>query len=118
MQCNAPVVPVAQFGTSAVQPIGAMWPKFFRPVEVKVGAPMRWERAVTGRRELRQFTDEIMVAIAALSGQEMVPEYAQRDKGRLSAPGSEAEPAPARRAGSPGVTAPTPGGNSGFIWAR
>jgi 1-acyl-sn-glycerol-3-phosphate acyltransferase len=94
MQCDAPVVPVAQFGTSAVQPIGAMWPKFFRPVEVRFGEPLRWERRGDGSSELRQFTDEIMTAIAALSDQEMVPQYARRDKGLLSAPGSEAEPLP------------------------
>jgi 1-acyl-sn-glycerol-3-phosphate acyltransferase len=94
IQCDAPVVPVAQSGTSEVQPIGAMWPKIFRRVEVKLGAPLRWERADDGSSELRQFTDEIMVGIAALSGQEMVPNYAQRDKGFLSAPGSEAEPLP------------------------
>ena len=35
-----------------------------------------------------------MEAIAALSGQERVDRYASRDKGRLSAPGSEAEPSP------------------------
>ena len=94
MQCNAPVVPVALSGTSAVQPIGSMWPRFFARVGVRLGAPMRWERSGDGSTELRQFTDEMMVAIAALSGQEMVPDYARRDHGRLSAPGSEAEPLP------------------------
>jgi 1-acyl-sn-glycerol-3-phosphate acyltransferase len=94
MHCRAPVVPVAQFGTSAVQPIGAMWPKFFRRVEVRLGAPLRWDRPDEASSELRQFTDEIMAAIAALSGQEMVADYARRDKGLLSAPGSEAESLP------------------------
>jgi hypothetical protein len=35
-----------------------------------------------------------MEAIAALSGQEYVDSYAKRDRGRLAAPGSEAEPLP------------------------
>lgn len=94
MQCDAPVVPVAQFGTSAVQPIGRMWPKLFHRVEVKMGPPLRWEGGDGGSSELREFTDRLMRAIAALSGQEIVDRYASRDKGRLSAPGSEAEPLP------------------------
>jgi 1-acyl-sn-glycerol-3-phosphate acyltransferase len=96
LQCDAPIVPVAQFGTSEVQPIGAMWPKLFRRVEVKMGRPLRWGSGAGGPEELRVFTDELMTAIAGLSGQEVVPHYASRDKGRLSAPGSEADPIPAR----------------------
>jgi 1-acyl-sn-glycerol-3-phosphate acyltransferase len=101
MQCQAPVVPVAQIGTREVQPIGAMWPKFFRPVRIKIGEPMRWKGAADDTGTLRKFTDEIMVAIAALSGQELVPNYAKRDKGRLSAPGSEADPLPPEDPGAP-----------------
>src|SRR6516164_4704125 len=33
MQCHAPIIPVAQFGTDEVQPIGAMWPRLFRQVD-------------------------------------------------------------------------------------
>ena len=94
MQCDVPIIPVAQFGTAAVQPIGAMWPKLFRRVRVKLGPPLRWEGGGDGASELRQFTDQLMTAIAALSGQQMVDRYASRDRGRLSAPGSEAEPMP------------------------
>jgi 1-acyl-sn-glycerol-3-phosphate acyltransferase len=96
MQCHAPVIPVAQFGTSEVQPIGVMWPKLFRRVAVKLGEPMWWPVGAGGVRALRDFTDELMAAIASLSGQEIVPEYANRDRGRLSAPGSEAHPIPAQ----------------------
>jgi 1-acyl-sn-glycerol-3-phosphate acyltransferase len=103
MQCHAPVVPVALFGTAAVQPIGAMRPKLFRRVEVKMGPPLTWHGMVDGPGALRQFTDEIMAAIAALSGQEMVGEYAKRDKGRLAAPGSEADPNPPDAPGGPAV---------------
>jgi 1-acyl-sn-glycerol-3-phosphate acyltransferase len=99
IQCRAPVIPVAQFGTAAVQPIGAMRPKLFRPVKVKMGRPLRWDgNAADGGSLLatdqREFTDEIMRAIQQLSGQDHVDVYAKRDKGRLSAPGSEAEPVP------------------------
>lgn len=97
MQCGAPVVPVAQFGTAEVQPIGAKLPRVFKPVEVRMGEPLRW----TGPGQdgnsglgLREFTDDIMSAIQELSGQERLGTYAKRDRGLLSAPGSEAEPSP------------------------
>jgi 1-acyl-sn-glycerol-3-phosphate acyltransferase len=94
MQCDAPVVPIAQFGTAAVQPIGARFPKLFRRVEVTMGEPLRWGSRGKAPGDLRQFTNEVMAAIAGLSGQEAVDHYARRDKGRLAAPGSEAEPVP------------------------
>jgi 1-acyl-sn-glycerol-3-phosphate acyltransferase len=98
LQCGAAVVPVAQLGTAAVQPIGVMIPRPFKPVRLKIGAPIRigpqtgpdGAAAVAG--DQRRLTDEIMASIAALSGQEYVCEYAKRDAGRLSAPGSDAEP--------------------------
>jgi 1-acyl-sn-glycerol-3-phosphate acyltransferase len=101
MQCKAPVIPVAQFGTAAVQPIGARFPKLFRPVKLRMGPPLRWDGSATGgdvteASDQREFTDEIMRAIQQLSGQDHVNVYAKRDKGRLSAPGSEAEPVPSR----------------------
>ena len=99
MQCGAAVVPVAQFGTAAVQPIGASFPRLFKRVRVKMGEPIRVATPESGGSELtaeslRACTDTIMDAIAALSGQERVAEYAKRDRGILSAPGSEAEPSP------------------------
>lgn len=97
VQCNAPVVPVAQFGTTEVQPIGARTLRPFKRVEVRMGQPLRWSGSNRDGSEaagLRAFTDEIMTAIQALSGQERVNEYAKRDRGLGSAPGSEAEPLP------------------------
>jgi 1-acyl-sn-glycerol-3-phosphate acyltransferase len=91
LQTGAVVVPVAQFGTAQVQPIGATLPKFFRHVQIKMGEPL--EGPTTD--DLRAFTNDVMAAIQKLSGQELVREYAKRDRGRLSAPGSEAEPVPA-----------------------
>jgi 1-acyl-sn-glycerol-3-phosphate acyltransferase len=94
--CGAPVVPVAQFGTADIQPIGAMRPKLFARVAVKMGEPLCWPGTAgdVGPGGLRTFTDEVMSAIAGVSGQERVPHYARRDRGRLSAPGSEADPFP------------------------
>ena len=102
MQCHAPVVPVAQIGTAAVQPVGARGIRPFRRVEVRIGEPIRWSgdmESDNGASSLRHFTDEIMAAIQALSGQERVDSYAKRDRGRLAAPGSEAEPLPPDPAG-------------------
>ena len=100
VQCGAAVVPVAQHGTADVQPIGVMVPRFFKPVRLTLGQPLHFpvssegNGAGMGAGELRRVTDEIMRSIAALSGQEYVGEYAKRDRGRLSAPGSDAEPNP------------------------
>ncbi|HVA74434.1 MAG TPA: lysophospholipid acyltransferase family protein [Acidimicrobiales bacterium] len=96
MQCGAPVVPVAQFGTAEVQPIGAKTLRPFKRVEVRMGEPLRWAapRHDGDSAGLRDFTNEIMSAIQSLSGQERVDVYAKRDRGLLSAPGSEAEPSP------------------------
>ena len=100
MQCGAAVVPVAQFGTAEVQPIGAMMPKLFKRVELRMGPARRFELPASengarpGLGEHRRVTDQIMRDIASLSGQEYVDSYANRDRGRLSAPGSDAEPTP------------------------
>jgi 1-acyl-sn-glycerol-3-phosphate acyltransferase len=98
--CDAPVVPVAQFGTVEVQPIGARFPRLFRRVTVEMGPPLRFDpahyvTASAGRPDLRTFTNDIMSAIAGLSGQEVAEVYAKHDRGRMAAPGSEAEPIPA-----------------------
>ncbi|HET9077260.1 MAG TPA: lysophospholipid acyltransferase family protein [Acidimicrobiales bacterium] len=97
MQCGAPVVPVAQFGTAAVQPIGVNRPRIFKPVRVRMGRPITVPCLADGEgpisaEDLRRCTDSIMAAIAELSGQERVDRYAKRDRGRMAAPGSEAEP--------------------------
>jgi 1-acyl-sn-glycerol-3-phosphate acyltransferase len=91
--CGAPVVPVAIIGTAAVQPIGARLPKLFKKVEVRMGEPLRFiQQDGRGDSAYRLFTNQVMSRIAALSGQETADAYASRDRGLLSAPGSEAEP--------------------------
>jgi 1-acyl-sn-glycerol-3-phosphate acyltransferase len=73
---GAPVVPVAILGSERIQPVGARFP---RPGKVVVhfGAPMHFsvapgERAGPARRVA---TDQIMAAIAAMSGQPVAGEY-------------------------------------------
>jgi 1-acyl-sn-glycerol-3-phosphate acyltransferase len=73
---GAPVVPVALVGTDRIQPVGSRFP---RPGKVIVhfGEPMRFTAPADGRQgpARRRATDEIMAAIAALSGQEVAPEF-------------------------------------------
>ena len=110
VQCNAPVVPVAQFGTAQVQPIGSRTLRLFKRIEVRMGEPLRWEGNGADGTEpgLREFTDRVMAAIQELSGQERVDVYAKRDRGRLSAPGSEAEPLPPETQTEIGATPSVP----------
>ena len=94
---GALVVPVAQSGTADVQPIGAMIPKLGKHVIVEFGRPIRFAGKdlagePLGAGDFRRMTDQVMAAIAAMSGQEQAGVYAKHDRERLSAPGSEAEP--------------------------
>jgi 1-acyl-sn-glycerol-3-phosphate acyltransferase len=79
---GAPVVPVAVLGTERVQPVGARLPRPGR-VTVRFGAPLHFSlppgtRAGPARRAA---TDEIMAAIAALSGQPRADCYNDRSGG-------------------------------------
>lgn len=107
--CGVPVIPVGILGTRAVQPPGSMVMRPFRRVTVRFGPPVRYEvdgrQVTTGQpdparaagvpdaEELRTLTDAVMAAIAGLSGQEYVDEYASRKKPAAGAPG--VAPAPA-----------------------
>lgn len=76
LTAGVPVVPVALKGTNEVQPIGS---RGIRPAKVTIqfGAPLdlsRHGKAESGRAR-RHATDEVMDAIAALSGQERADGY-------------------------------------------
>ena len=111
VSCGAVVVPVALEGTSAVQPIGAMRPKVFRPVAVRFGPPLTWPfRPAEAEHPavLRRVTEEIMAAIAQQSGQERVDHYGRRGAPRPRPPAEGATgerrgaaPAPVLVAGAP-----------------
>lgn len=74
---GAPVVPVGVIGTDRIQPIGAVLPRPGKAV-VRFGAPLRFTAGPgTAARARRQATDDIMDAVAALSGQERAPGYNQ-----------------------------------------
>lgn len=80
LTAGAPVVPVGLVGTEALQPVGARVPRLAR-VAVHVGAPIpvagRFDGVPLGRAR-RDLTDEVMAAIAALSGQEQAGVYNER----------------------------------------
>ena len=73
MKTGVPVVPVAMIGTDRVQPIGRVLPRLAR-VQIRLGVPLHPPAAAADpaveRQRARAFTDQIMAAIAGLSGQE------------------------------------------------
>lgn len=83
MESGAPVVPVAMFNTAEIQPTGKVVPKVQR-VEMVFGEPMYFEGDSTNVALLREATDKIMDAIAALSKQERVDMYASEAKNRIA----------------------------------
>ena len=77
---GCPVVPVGIRGTAEVQPVGQNRMSPFKRVEVRFGEPMRItvadvEAAGSEFEALRSFTDELMQAIAMLSGRPYIDEY-------------------------------------------
>ncbi len=77
---GAPVVPVALLGTERVQPVGKRFPRV-RRVTVRYGQPLTFARydGLAGSGVIRRaVTDQIMDAIASLSGQDYVDAYHER----------------------------------------
>jgi 1-acyl-sn-glycerol-3-phosphate acyltransferase len=77
MAAGVPVIPVGMIGTEKIQPIGARLPRLGagRPV-VRFGKPMDFTGRSEDRSSLRQITDEVMMEIQKLTGQEYVNRYA------------------------------------------
>jgi 1-acyl-sn-glycerol-3-phosphate acyltransferase len=74
LDARVPVIPVAMINTGVVQPIGRVFPTVTR-VGVRFGPPLDFSRyagAQNDRAVLRRITDQIMVAVRGLSGQEYV----------------------------------------------
>ncbi len=77
LTAGVPVIPVALIGTDQIQPVGAKRPRLHR-ITVRFGEPLRFDPArmpANAARARRLATDEIMDAIACLSGQERAPGY-------------------------------------------
>ncbi|WP_395694128.1 lysophospholipid acyltransferase family protein [Nocardioides sp.] len=80
LTAGVPVVPVGLTGTERLQPVGARLPRVV-PVTVRFGEPIevvgRYDGVPLGRAR-REVTDEVMRAIAALTGQEEAGVYNER----------------------------------------
>ena len=76
---EVPIVPVGVLGTEAVQPIGTLVPKVRpRTVTIRFGKPMDVAGRPMDSSTLRAITDELMLNIQGLTGQEYVGRYAPR----------------------------------------
>ncbi len=87
IESGAPVVPCAMIDTFEFQPPSTIWPNFRIRPGVKFGEPLDFSR-YRGQADamlLRTVTDEIMQAIAKLSGQEYVDIDARRAKADMAA---------------------------------
>ena len=79
---GCPILPVGITGTAEIQPPGARLPRPRRRCSISIGAPI----AVTGvdgearRTAARARTDDLMLRIADLSGQEYRSQYTQRTR--------------------------------------
>jgi 1-acyl-sn-glycerol-3-phosphate acyltransferase len=81
LRCQVPVLACAMVGTKEIQPIGQVKPNVFRPMTIRISAPMDFSHYydhATDPKVLRQITDEIMYELRRLSGQEYVHQYAKR----------------------------------------
>ena len=89
LDTGAPIIPVAMVGTDAVQPIGKVMPSLAR-VEIRLGAPLLPPPAATDPAELaaqaRTLTEQVMDALAALTGQQRADVDAAEHKRLLAAP--------------------------------
>ncbi len=77
LELRVPVIPVAMMGTYEAKPKGGKL-KLFTPTAAIVGAPLDFSND-WGKQDnkaiCRRITDDVMLAIQRLSGQEYVPEY-------------------------------------------
>ena len=85
LRSGAPVVPVAMTGTRQMLPPGSRVPRPHR-IEVRVGEPMTFDDVtdLPPARARGAIADQVMAAIARLSGQEYVHVYASARKAQLA----------------------------------
>jgi 1-acyl-sn-glycerol-3-phosphate acyltransferase len=76
LHARVPVVPVGLIGTEHIQPVGSKFPRLAK-VTVRFGAPIGVEayEGLPAGKARRLLTDDVMDAIAALTGQERASEY-------------------------------------------
>jgi 1-acyl-sn-glycerol-3-phosphate acyltransferase len=94
IESGAPVVPCAMINTFEFQRPGTLWPNTKVKPEARFGKPLdfsRYKGQGADRQLLRTVTDEIMQAIAGLSGQEYVDIDARKAKAQLAEGGGQAD---------------------------
>ena len=87
LETGCPIVPTALIGSDKLQPIGTTIPRKGR-TQVIYGKPIHVEKKAADEithDDLRALTDHLTAEIQKLSGQEYVPEYAQKVKAKLKA---------------------------------
>jgi 1-acyl-sn-glycerol-3-phosphate acyltransferase len=72
---EVPIIPVGVLGTAEVLPVDARIPRR-HPVTLRFGPAIPVADRITGPRDIRAVTDEVMAAIQGLTDQEYVPRYA------------------------------------------
>jgi 1-acyl-sn-glycerol-3-phosphate acyltransferase len=81
LRTGAAIVPVGMIGTDDINPVGGKFPRLFRTVRIRFGAPITADR-YAGREQdrlvLRQLTDEVMFELQQLSGYEYEDTYATK----------------------------------------
>ena len=84
LNTGAPVIPVAMIGTRKMLPPGAPVPRPTR-IDIKIGKPLEFGHLAGDppAKARRIIADEVMRAIADLSGQDYVHEYASDVKAKL-----------------------------------
>jgi 1-acyl-sn-glycerol-3-phosphate acyltransferase len=80
---EVPIIPVGVLGTERVQPVGKVVPRLGHPVTIRFGKPMDLTGRAHDRATLRTITDELMMEIQKLTGQEYVPRYAPQRTTRI-----------------------------------
>ena len=86
LETGCPIIPVAIIGSDKLQPVGTVIPKKGKPITVE-----RKSADEITHDDLRSLTDAVSEAIRKMSGQEYVPEYAQKVKARLKEEAAKAE---------------------------
>jgi 1-acyl-sn-glycerol-3-phosphate acyltransferase len=103
VESGAPVIPCAMINTFQFQPPGTLWPNTRVRPGVRFGEPLDFSRYHGQQADgplLRTITDEIMQAIAKLSGQDYVDIDARRAKAELAGGGASDDPGDADYGGN------------------
>lgn len=76
LHAGVPVVPVGLIGTEHIQPVGSYFPRLAK-VTVRFGTPIEVEKyqGLPAGKARRRLTDDVMDAIATLTGQERAEGY-------------------------------------------